>query len=97
MAVKCLSGVDKNSIVYQFTQLNQSIASLSYEYKKSRRTIIRVLEEYGIDAGTKRRSVTQNSPETTAQKPELIKTRTPWYEKAKYWLTKPMGKGFFLK
>lgn len=100
MTVKCISGVDKSSIVFQFSQLGQSISSLSYEYKKSRRTIIRVLEEHGIDPGIRRR--VKDTTQIQAPKPQSQPivppgvTKTSWYQKAKHWLTKPIVIDFSL-
>ena len=49
MPVKCLNQAEKNAIVAVYGGTSQSITELSYEYRVSRRTIIRVLQEFGVD------------------------------------------------
>jgi hypothetical protein len=48
MPVKCLNATEKADIGNKYLFFGNTISSLSYEYKRSRRTIIRVLEERGI-------------------------------------------------
>jgi hypothetical protein len=48
MPVKCLNATEKADIGNKYLFFGNTVSSLSYEYKRSRRTIIRVLEERGI-------------------------------------------------
>ena len=56
MTVKCLSEVNKTYIADCFTAKTQTITELAYTFKRHRTTIVRVLEEQGIDPGIRRRS-----------------------------------------
>ena len=86
MTVKCLNGVEKAAVQYRFQHLNTSITTLSYEFKVSRRTIIRVLEEGGLDPKIHRRG--KATPQITSQ-PLVIKP-TAWHQKAWQFLNKPV-------
>lgn len=100
MPVKCLEPFEKTSIAHQYLLNNQSISALSYEYRRSRRTIIRVLEERGITYI--RRKQRNSYPEMTAavyfpaaetakdSLPKSIPTKTPWYRRFMDWLNTPV-------
>lgn len=55
MTVKCIADIDKADIVFLFSNGSQGINKLALIYGRSRRTIIRVLEEQDIDPGVKHR------------------------------------------
>lgn len=56
MTVKCLNSVDKSAIVFAFTQTTHTdFDSLASNFGVSRRTIIRVIEEAGVDPKIRRR------------------------------------------
>jgi hypothetical protein len=55
MTVKCLSEAAKQNIAAGFSLHIYTINQLANMYVRSRRTIIRVLEEKGIDPGVKHR------------------------------------------
>ncbi len=54
MPVKCLNATEKADIGNKYLFFGNTVSSLSYEYKRSRRTIIRVLEERGITPPVRR-------------------------------------------
>ena len=56
MTVKCLTNTQKSHIVQDFRDGFYDIPSLCYQYEISRRTIIRVLEEAGVDPKIRRRA-----------------------------------------
>lgn len=56
MTVICLSDNEKADIAYLFVQLKAPATELAEQYAVSRRTIIRALEEQGIDPGVKHRT-----------------------------------------
>lgn len=68
MTVKCLHVRDKVYIVNSFISGTITINDLADSFLRSRRTIIRVLEEYGVDPGVKRRI----SAATKAKMVEII-------------------------
>lgn len=49
MTVKCLSDIQKQVVIYQYLHLKLNLNEIAHDAKRSRRTIIRVLEEAGID------------------------------------------------
>lgn len=55
MTVKCLSEGAKHHIASSFSYHVYTINQLAIMYGRSRRTIIRVLEEQGVDPGVKHR------------------------------------------
>lgn len=90
MTVKCIKPVDKAYIVDAFVAKTQTITQLAELYGRSRRTIVRVLEDHGIDPGIRRRRQQQFSAEQI-KVPDLFGTRTgrvtmieplPWYRRA---------------
>ena len=57
MTVKCLNTDDKDFIVSRFQEWNIDINYLATLLNVSRRTIIRVLQERGVDPGLRKRTV----------------------------------------
>lgn len=55
MTVKCLTDDEKSVIAQRFSNKTHSIDEMAVIYQRSRRTIIRVLEDAGIDPGIRRR------------------------------------------
>jgi len=91
MTVKCLSPLDKAYIADAFTAKTQDLNELALTFGRSRRTIIRVLEEYKVDTGVKPR-VPKETPARPMKDQELdfLGTTTgriwaeqpaPWYRK----------------
>ena len=100
MTVKCLEAWEKELVALRFLG-GQPLTDLSYEFKVSRRTIIRVLEEQNIDPGVKTRAkpqpvdlgeiehpISEEGPtgELAKPAPAPIPTKTPWYRRFKEWL-----------
>ena len=56
MTVKCLLKATQQTICERFEAKTDTINQLADLYGRSRRTIIRVLEDHGIDAGVKPRN-----------------------------------------
>lgn len=90
MTVKCLNDLEKVIIAGLYVDHGRSIDSLATEYKRSRRTIIRTLEEQGVNPGIKRRNRKSKAPLTIHQNytpgnkpagPTVIPTHTPWYRR----------------
>ena len=85
MPVKCLGPNEKDYILENFHAKTYTINSLAYIFKVSRRTIIRVLEEGGIDPGIRRRKPA--SPEQTKLDPLIFPdhminpNNIPWYQR----------------
>lgn len=79
MTVKSLSETQKDYIVSTFLNQVHSINDLATMYKRHRRTIIRALEERGVDPGVKHRTP---KPRAVIPQPNMvIRTRTPWYRR----------------
>jgi len=55
MTVKCLTKDYQDNLVVLFVERGESIDDLAVLANRSRRTIIRILEDHGIDPGIKRR------------------------------------------
>lgn len=96
MTVKCLSDYNKATIRSDFVHNGSTLESLALEHGRSRRTIIRTLEEAGIDPGVKKRkprlskvnyeSVTGRMPFDYLSPNEVVHTtHTPWYRKVIDW------------
>jgi transposase len=82
MTVKCLNSLEKTLIVDSFLAGYQSIDEMATMYNRSRRTIIRVLEEQDVDPKIRRRNPPQpDRQQKLALKPVVINTKTPWYRK----------------
>ena len=75
MTVKCLNTLQQECIVTSFVNKTHNIDALARTFGRSRRTIIRVLEDAGIDPGIRRRM-----PKPTPL-PQVIPTRRPWYRR----------------
>ena len=75
MAVKCLNPLQKEVIATSFLNRTHSIEELVATFRRSRRTIIRVLEEASIEPGIKRRI-----PKPTPL-PQVIPTKRLWYRR----------------
>jgi hypothetical protein len=78
MTVKCLNELQKEVLVNSFQHHHQCIDSLAIFYDCSRRTVIRVLEEKGIDPGIKRRA---SKPRKPVPGPVVTPTKLPWYRR----------------
>ena len=76
MTVKSLTDEQKIAVARSFS-FGVSITILAEQHQKSRRTIIRTLEELGINPGIKKR---QRLPKPTAL-PTMIPTKTPWWRR----------------
>ena len=74
MTVRSLNDEQKASVAFAFSH-GVSITVLAEQHKKSRRTIIRALEDMGIEPGIKRR---RRLPKPTPL-PTVIPTKTPWW------------------
>lgn len=94
MTVKCLNPGQKFAIVHEFQVLGAQIDDMAAYYGRSRRTIIRVLEEAGVDPGIRRRTKPADSsqlqqPLPTFNRegfkelvlPKPIPTYRPWYRR----------------
>ena len=88
MTVKCLKEVDQAYIVDCFTAKTATINELATMFGRSRRTIIRVLEEHSIDPGIIPRGPRgpykpRNQVQEEFQFPNhrVIPTRAPWYRR----------------
>lgn len=94
MTVKCIDEHTQLQVCHMFRHENSTITDLSYEFKVSRRTIIRVLEQHGIDPQIKSRNAsgTADPAQIPPQLPMVlclprpIPTKTPWYRRIKNWL-----------
>lgn len=90
MTVKCIKPLDKTYIVHSFVHENTSINTLANLYGRSRRTIIRVLEENGVEPGIKRRprfvvidNLSKLVKETgPVHQIVMFEPKKPWYLKA---------------
>jgi len=67
MTVKCLAPAQQHAIVTAFVEFRVPIDTLAIDYGKSRRTIIRVLEDHCVDPGIRRRPGAKKPIPTTAQ------------------------------
>jgi hypothetical protein len=77
----CLNAFEKEIITASFCNHDQSIDDLAYQYGRSRRTIIRVLEEMNVDPGIRRRKPKPPTKPVQAPLPLVIPTRSPWYRR----------------
>lgn len=87
MTVRCLPTNDQLLVCHRFQHENADITDLSYEFKVSRRTIIRVLEEAGIDPQIRRR--TKKALEPVQSSLDLAPPKQPWYRRLAAWLRSP--------
>ena len=78
MTVKSLTDVEKSGVAFCYA-MGRTIDDLAFEYKRSRRTIIRVLEELGYAPVTKRRS-RKLKPVAV-----VIPAKTPWWKPFIVW------------
>jgi hypothetical protein len=83
MTVRSLNDGAKNYIIHCFNTKLRTIDQLGDDYSRSRRTIVRVLEEAGIDPGIKRRKRLPK-PEPL---PTVIPTKTPWWKRIIPWVS----------
>jgi hypothetical protein len=87
MTVKILTAFEKDIIQADFTRGLFSINDMVDQFDVSRRTIIRVLEEGGIDPGIRRRK--PKAPVQTNLEPLIFPNHAinpeniPWYQR--YW------------
>ena len=82
MTVKCLSDNQKRYLVEMFESKIFEINDIAYRLEVSRRTVIRVLEEKGIDPGIRRRSpkpAQETQPELEEIQQPMIKE--PWFHR----------------
>lgn len=86
MTVKCLNEVDQAYICDAYLSKTQTVTELAITYNRSRRTIIRVLEDAGYDP-VKHRTPKVDIPLTFPNHPifpgriEMIDQPKPWYLK----------------
>lgn len=76
MTVKCLNSFEQEYIVASFVSKELTIDELALKYSRSRRTIIRVIQDQSIDPGIKTRA------KKVVKVPVVIPTKTPWYRRA---------------
>lgn len=76
MTVKCLTDAEKVELASAFS-MGAPINFLAEINGCSRRTVIRTLEEIGIEPGIKRR---RRQPKPTPL-PTVIPTKTPWWSR----------------
>lgn len=81
MTVKCLNELDKSVIAAEFLNDHYTIETLATHFDVSRRTIVRVLEERGVDPGIRRRPGRKSKKQPAPAGPVVIPTRTPWYRR----------------
>lgn len=82
MTVRSLSTPAKLVIAQAFTQRNRTINELAAFYGKSRRTIIRALEEQGIDPGIKKRGPRKPKEGVlTFPNRPVVGYTAPWYRR----------------
>lgn len=79
MTVRSLNYGEILSIAYAFKHEKTSITELATHYQRSRRTIIRALEDQGVDPGIKRRKPVAKPVPVVLPKP--IPTKTPWWKR----------------
>jgi transposase len=82
MTVKSLNYLDKAYIITAFTAKTKTINELAEIYGRHRTTIVRVIEEQGIDPGIRRRKAKKklNISGTTTGRIEMFKPpKQPWY------------------
>ena len=80
MSVKCLTADAQRNIVEAFEGRLFNINTLAELYGVSRRTVIRVLKEAGVDPCIATRSKKAPTP-TPAPKPIVYPTSRPWYRR----------------
>jgi hypothetical protein len=86
MTVKCLSTTEKQTIVFQRQVLGAALTDLAFEWQHSRRTIIRVLEEAGVDPGVKHRKPKASPVPAVNIPPKPIPTRTSRWKRVYDWI-----------
>ena len=72
MTVKSLDEYEKQNIANYFCFNQHSISELAVMYGKSRRTIIRTLEEMGVDPGVKHRVKKEQEPASAVPVPRPL-------------------------
>lgn len=78
MTVICINSSNKEFICNAFKNQTHTIDELVFIFGKSRRTMIRVLEEQDIDPGIRTRSAKKPQPTPV---PVAIPTHTPWFRR----------------
>lgn len=89
MTVKCLTDAEKVELASSFS-MGASINFLAEINGCSRRTVIRTLEEIGINPGIKRR---KRLPKPTPLPPGPIPT-TPWWKRIIPWVKNVTSRRF---
>jgi hypothetical protein len=80
MTVKSLTYRQKQDIADAFIFKRQTIDELVVKYERSRRTIIRVLDETGCQTGLRTRT-RKPKPAPVPTPPVAIPTKTPWWKR----------------
>ena len=87
MTVKSLSSMDKMYIIDAFLAKTKTLNELALIYSRSRRTIIRAIEEHGFDPGVKHRVPKAPSVDVyldlslqLPESPPVVEAK-PWYRK----------------
>lgn len=89
MTVKCLNDQQKQLVASQFAY-GFPIDYIAEQHSVSRRTVIRTLEEIGIEPGIKRR---KRLPKPTPLPPGPIPT-TPWWKRIIPWVSNVTSRRF---